>query len=387
VSLSVFAIILGADRINKKIPGALIAVVGMIVISYMLDFPATGTVAVLGTVPSGLPPLGLPQGVITTSNIAALMPTVVAIFVVILAQSAATSRAYAVKYGDSFDENVDLIGLGLANAAAGISGTFVVNGSPTKTEMVDSAGGRTQLAMLTTAGLVIVVLLFLTVPLSYMPNAVLSAVVLLIGLRLIDVRGMRGIYRLRLGEFVVAALTAATVVVVGVEQGIILAIVLSIVEHLYHSYRPYDSLISLSSTGRLRSSPPTEGTQAAAGLAVYFFGASLYYANSARFTSEVLAIVEAADPPLKWFCVSAAAMSDIDYSGAGSIRQVMDELKKRAITLVMTDVDPRVKALLDRYGLTAEIGPAHFYDFVQDAVEAYQQSVATPGAGAAPAGA
>ena len=86
---------------------------------------------------------------ITTANIAALLPTVISMVVVILAQSAATSRAYAMRYGDSFDENVDLIGLGLANLGAGISGTFVVNGSPTKTEMVDSAGGRSQISQLT----------------------------------------------------------------------------------------------------------------------------------------------------------------------------------------------------------------------------------------------
>ena len=176
--------------------------------------------------------------------------------VLILAQSAATSRAYAMKYGDSFDENVDLVGLGLANAAAGISGTFVVNGSPTKTEMVDSAGGRSQIAQLTTGAVVVVVLLFLTGPLSYMPNAVLSAVVFLIGIRLIDIKGMRG-HRPRSGRASSRSplVTAAVVVVVGVEQGIILAIVLSILEHISHSYKPYDRLLTLAPTGALVSSP------------------------------------------------------------------------------------------------------------------------------------
>ena len=91
----------------------------------------------------------------------------------ILAQSAATSRAYAVKYSERFDENTDLVGLGFANLAAGFSSTFVVNGSPTKTEMVDEAKSHTQVAQLTTAVVVAVVLLFLTKPLQYLPNAVL----------------------------------------------------------------------------------------------------------------------------------------------------------------------------------------------------------------------
>ena len=169
----------------------------------------------------------------------ALLPTVFSMGILILAQSAATSRAYAMKYNDKFDENVDLIGLGVGNLAAGLSGTFVVNGSPTKTEMVDSAGGRSQVAQLTTAAIVIVTLLFLTVPLSFMPNAVLAAVVFLIGLKLVDYLGMTSIYRVRPGEFVVALITAATVVVVGVEQGIIVAIVLSLILVLMHVYRPH----------------------------------------------------------------------------------------------------------------------------------------------------
>ena len=107
-------------------------------------------------------------------------------FIVILAQSAATSRAYATRYSESFSENVDLVGLGLANVGAGLSGTFVVNGSPTKTQMVDSAGGRSQLATLTTSVIVVIVLLFLTKPLAYMPAAVLSSVVFLIGIELVD---------------------------------------------------------------------------------------------------------------------------------------------------------------------------------------------------------
>ena len=143
VSAFVLVTIIGLGIVNKKIPGALLAVVVSIIASYALDLQAEG-VTILGTIPSGLPPIGLPTEVMTTANVQALLPTVISLVIVILAQSAATSRAYAMKYSDRFDENVDLVGLGTANLAAGISGTFVVNGSPTKTEMVDSAGGKTR---------------------------------------------------------------------------------------------------------------------------------------------------------------------------------------------------------------------------------------------------
>ncbi|MFL5683063.1 MAG: SulP family inorganic anion transporter [Chloroflexota bacterium] len=370
VSLAVLATIIGLGYVNKKVPGALIAVVGAIGLSYFLDLAADG-VTTLGPIQGGLPQLGFPQDVITTDNILLLMPMVISLFVVILAQSAATSRAYAIKYGDSFEENVDLVGLGVASLSAGVSGTFPVNGSPTKTEMVDSAGGRSQISQLTAGAIVVAVLLFLTGPLSYMPNAVLAAVVFLIGVRLVDVKGMSDIYRVRPGEFVVAALTAATVVVVGVEQGIILAIVLSIVLHMEHSYRPADRLVGLSADGLRTFRPLDSNTQVEPGLAFYRFGASLYYANATRFTSEILDVTVNADPPLRWLCLASSAMGDVDYSGADALRAVVEELRAEGTTLVLCDVDPEVRRLLDAYGLTEKIGAANIYGTPEDVVAAF----------------
>jgi sulfate permease, SulP family len=185
------------------IPGGLVAVVGAIAVSWIFDVSSHG-VSILGPVPSGLPHIGFPKGVSWTEA-SALIPVSVSMFLVILAQSAATSRAYAVKYQERFVENDDLVGLSTANLAAGFSGTFVVNGSPTKTEMVDEAKSHTQVAQLTTAAVVVIVLLFLTKPLQYLPNAVLSAVVFLIGLKLVQILNMREIWRLRKDEFWVAA--------------------------------------------------------------------------------------------------------------------------------------------------------------------------------------
>ena len=387
VSLVVFGLILGLGKVNKKIPGALIAVIVTIAASYFLDLAAKG-VTVLGTVQGGLPALSLPTSVMTLANVQALLPTVISLVVVILAQSAATSRAYAMKYSDSFEENVDLIGLGLASAAAGVTGTFVVNGSPTKTEMVDSAGGRTQISQLTAAAIVVVVLLFLTGPLSYMPNAVLASVVFIIGVRLVDYLGMSDILKVRSAEFAVATITAATVVVVGVEEGIILAMILSVILHIYHSYKPYDSLVIESSGGELQVASEGSGAQLTAGLMVYRFGASLYYANANRFTAEIMDLVEDPDPPLRWFVLSGSAMGDVDYSGADTLRQVQKELAAKGITLVVVDLNPLVRKLVDDYGLSALIGEGNFYDSIGDAVTAYRAGpgAAAPTAGDAPAG-
>lgn len=371
ISASVLIIIIGAGMINDKIPGALIAVVGSIIASYAFNLNAKYGVTVLGPVPGGLPPIGLPH--VQLTNIPQMVATAASIFIVILAQSAATSRAYAMRYYEHFDENVDLIGLGMANIAAGISGTFVVNGSPTKTEMVVSAGGRSEIAQLTTAVIVVIVLLFLTGPLAYMPNAVLSSVVFLIGLRLIDLKGMSGIFRLTPEEFVVATITAVTVVVVGVEQGIILAIVLSIIIHISHSYRPSDATLVPMPKGHWQTTAVEQNREAEPGLVVYFFGASLYFANAVRFSEEVVRLVDDAQPQVKWLDVDAAAMTDIDYSGADTVRQVHSILDKKGITLVFSNATDHVKKELDRYSLTKLIGEEHIYESLPDVLAAYRK--------------
>src|SRR6266699_2979949 len=198
VSIAVIVVAVVARRINRRIPGLLIAVIIAIIVSWAADLAGHG-VAVVGPVPRGLPRLGLPA--LGWHDATALLGAAVAMFVVILAQSAATSRAYAAKYEEPFSEATDLAGLAAANVAAAFSGTFVVNGSPTKTQITDSAGGRSQLSQLTAFAVVVIVLVLLTGPLAYLPDAALAAVVFLIAIELVDVKGMRRILALRKHEF------------------------------------------------------------------------------------------------------------------------------------------------------------------------------------------
>ena len=295
------------------------------------------------------------------------------IFLVILAQSAATSRAYAVKYQERFVENDDLVGLSAANLAAGFSGTFVVNGSPTKTEMVDEAKSHTQVAQLTTAAVVAIVLLFLTKPLQYLPNAVLAAVVFVIGLKLVEVANMREIWRLRKDEFAIAALTAIVVVVVGVEQGIILAIVLSVILHVRRHYTPHDSVLGWDSAGKLERRAPTPGTVSEPGLVIYRFSVGLFYANAERFSEEILGLVSGPQPP-RWFVLDAVAIDDVDYTGGQTLSEIADQLAERKIVLAIAEASPQLRVELDRFGVTERIGADHYYDGIEAAREAFRAS-------------
>ena len=372
VSIVVMLIIIGCRMINKKIPGALIAVVSTIVISYLVDLSSYG-VAVLGTITGGLPKFRLPMvATMNATTLTQLLPIALSMFIVILAQSAATARAYATRYNESFSENTDIVGLGLANIGAGLSGTFVVNGSPTKTQMVDSAGGRSQLSTLTTSIIVVIVLLFLTKPLTFMPEAVLSSVVFLIGVELIDTKGMRRILAERPAEFWVALITAVVVVFIGVQQGILLAVLLSILIHTRHGYKPKNALLTADSSGKEHLVLVSTNAQVLPGLIIYRFNHSMYYANAELLSQEVLTLVESAQPPLSWFCIDVTAVDDIDFSAAATLREIYASLKEKGIRLILAEVADDIHRELDRSGLTDLIGSDGFYETIGDVEEAYR---------------
>jgi SulP family sulfate permease len=306
-----------------------------------------------------------------------LVPTAFAMFVVILAQSAATSRAYASRYNERFNANTDLVGLGMANIGAGLSGTFVVAGSPTKTQMVDGAGGRTQMSLIVTSLITLMVLLFLTGPLAYMPDAVLSAVVFLIGVDLIDVGGMRKIYQQRRPEFWVALITMLIVALVGVEQGIILAVVLSLIDHTRRGYKPRNAVLVPEASGVMRSQPVASKAEAEPGLLIYRFTHSMYYANAQQLTEEITGLVNTAEPPLRWFCIDASAIDDVDYSAAESLRSIFTILKEKEVRLVVAQVMADVREE-SRYELRELFGEDAYYDTLDDVLEAYRQEAAEP---------
>ncbi len=371
-AVAVLVMIVGLKKLSPKIPGALLAVIGAMVVSWAMDLQSHG-VHVLGTIPSGLPAIGLPDVNWSWDLIQKLVPVAFAMFVVILAQSAATSRAFAARYNERFSENTDLVGLGMANIGAGLSGTFVVSGSPTKTQMVDGAGGRTQLTHLTTVVVVLLVILFLTGPLAYMPEAVLAAIVFMIGLDLIDFKGMKKIFVEARAEFWVALITTAVVVVVGVEQGIIVAMVLSLLDHVRRGYRSKNSLIVARQADGWRTSPVSSPAQFEPGLLAYRFSHSMYYANAEQFSEEVIELASSADPTLSWFCIDAAAIAEVDYSAAATLRSVYGILKDKGIRMVFALASEDLRADLDRLGITDLVGKDAFYATGDDLLNAYHQ--------------
>jgi len=367
-------IILGFKRFVPQVPGAVVAVILSIILSASLDASSHG-VAIVGAVPGGFPPIGLPEG-IAWSDIPKVLGIAFSCFVLFIAQSAATSRSFAMKHNQRVDVNRDIVGLSGASFAAGLTGTFVVNGSPTKTQILDEQKGRTQVANMTMSLVVLVVVLFLTGLLTDMPKAVLAAIVFLIGIGLIDIKGLRRILAARPSEFVIATITAVVVFAVGVEQGIVLAIVLSIIEIVRRAYGPKDFLVGVDAKGDLTYVSAEPGHQSLPGLLVFRFDAELFFANASRFSDELLGVLAAAPTPVRWLVLDCSSIDDIDYSASITLRGIIDSLHSDGRVFALAEVDPQLLSTLTKYGTLTDFDNTHIYSTVPAAVAAFQSAPA-----------
>ena len=329
-----------------KIPFAGVVLVGAIIASETV-LRSTSSLAFVGSVTGGLPHLALPH--VPRGDLGGLVALSLSLALVILAQSAATSRAYALRYDEPFDEERDLVGLGLANLGAMVSGTYVVNGSPTKTEIVDGVGARSQRATLVTAAISVVALFTIAGPLNHLPVAVLAAVVVTIALRLVKLRDLTAIFAQRRDEGVVAILTAASVLAFGVEIGILVSVVVCLINHVRRGYDPRNYVMETDTEGNWVASSVEAGTPIRPGLFLYRFEASLYYANVEKLTAEVTML--ASKPGIREICIDASAIPDVDYSAGQELLSLAKDLGERGVSITITHCIDLVRDELRRYGV------------------------------------
>ncbi|MEW9583443.1 SulP family inorganic anion transporter [Paraburkholderia sp. DGU8] len=349
ISLLVVIAILVCKRFLPRVPVPLIAVVAGIAASDFYDFAARG-ISVLGPVTAGLPPLSVPS--VSWQQMLDLLPVAASCFVMIVAQSAAATRVFAERYHEPVDINADLLGIAAANAAAALSGAFVVNGSPTQTAMADSAGTRSQFAQLVFAATVVVVLLFFSRYLRYLPRCILASIVFTIAIGLINLRMLFAIRRESPGEFALASFTAAAVVLIGVEHGILIAVTLSLLRHVRHSYRPHTMVLVPGEDGVWLPVPAVPGIQTTPGLIVYRFGADLFYANDHFFVEDIRHLVDRAPSAVRCLVIDASAITDLDYSAARSVGELCNTLKQSGIEVIFARVNRYLRSDMDRHGIT-----------------------------------
>jgi MFS superfamily sulfate permease-like transporter len=235
--------------------------------------------------------------------------------------------------------------------------------------MAERAGTRSQIGQLAFAGVVVVVLLFLSSYLQYLPHCVLAGIVFTIAIGLVNVPSLAAIRAESPGEFTLALITAAAVVMVGVEHGILLAVALSLLRHVRHSYRPHTMVMEPSpASGRWQPVPAKPGIMTAPGLIVYRFGSDLFFANDHVFTAEVIELVDAASGDLHSLVIDAGAITALDYSAALTLSDLIADLQERKVAVIFGRVNPYLRADMDRHRITQVVGESNVFDTLHEAL-------------------
>jgi MFS superfamily sulfate permease-like transporter len=265
--------------------------------------------------------------------------------------------------------------LSAASIAAGLSGTFVVNGSPTKTQILDENKGRTQVANMTMSFIALIFVMFATGLLKNMPHSVLSAIVFLIGVDLIDIKGLRGVLKGYRVEFFIAIITAVIVFAVGVEQGIVAAIVLSLLDVVRRQYQPSDFVVGVDKEGVPTYAEATPGTQSVPGLIVFKYDADLFYANANRFVDDVEALIDQAPTPVRWLILDAGSVDSLDFSAGIAFSGLLDYLDARSITFAVARMDTALETSLTHSGAITRIPKEKIFGNIVDAYRAFEEDV------------
>jgi high affinity sulfate transporter 1 len=369
VAVGVLAVASWIRAARPTIPGALIAVVLATVIVAVLDLGDRG-VAVLGEIPQGLPPVRLPD--VGWAELRSLVAPAAAIALLAAADTLVSSRAFAARNGYRVDANRDLIGLGAASVSSGISGGIATSASAARTAVAESVGSRSQVAGLTAAALMALVLLALTPALRNVPNPALGAVVTAAVLRLIELPALRRIWQIRRSEVLVSVVAVLGVVLIGVLEGVVVAMALSVIGFLGREARPTDAVL-VRLPGRLGFHDLARHPEAAAddGVPVYRFDAPLFYANAERFRGRLRKLVE--ERGARGIVVDAAGIANVDATSIRMLRELLEEFRGDGVTLAIADPVGHVKDALVRGELPGRRGQGIVFDTVEEAVAAVRQ--------------
>jgi high affinity sulfate transporter 1 len=368
IGITSIVIILGCRRFLPRLPGVLIAVAGAIVVVDVLDLTTHGVV-VVGPVPTGFPEPSFPD--VASSDLGALLAAAAAMAFVTLADTSALSRTIAARRGDRVDANQEIVALGTANVAAAFFQGFPVSASASRTALAESTGGRTQLTGIIGAVGVALVLVAPSDLLRDLPTASLAAIVMAAAVTLFDLSTLRWLWRVRRSELILSVAALLGVAILGVLEGIVVAIVLSLGNFVRRAWRPYDAVLGRIE-GRKGYHDVERHPEAVEipGLVIYRFDAPLFFANAEHFADRVREASERRDQ-VRWLVVAAEPMTDIDTTGAEELTRLLDDLGARGIVLAFAELKGQAKDRLRRYGLYQRIGDDRFFPTLGTAIDAY----------------
>ena len=369
IGLLSLALIIGFQHWRPRIPGVLVAVLVAIAAAGGFNLGDHG-VSLVGSLPAGLPSLTWPNPI---SDLPLLVAGALGIALVSLTDTISTASAFAARKGQEVNGNGEMIGIGAANIGAGLFQGFPVSTSGSRTAVADQAGAKTQLTGLVGAAAIMLMLVLAPGLLRSLPQATLAAVVIAASLSLADIAGVRRLWRQRRAEWLLSIAAFLGVALLGVLQGIGIAVALSILNIFRRAWWPY-----MTTLGRV---PGMSGqhdrtlypnSEQLPGLEVFRFDAPLFFANARAFRDKVRHLA-GSEPRPRWIVVAAEPITDVDTTAADMIADLDEELNGAGISLVFAELKDPVRARLERYQLIGPLDPAHFFRTLDEAVDAFRE--------------
>jgi high affinity sulfate transporter 1 len=368
VGLATFALLRLLKRLSPKFPGPLIAVGLGIAASHFFRLGECG-ISLLGEIPAGLPPLVFPR--IGAADIERLALGAVGLALISFNSAMVTARSFAVKNRYEIDSNQEFIALGMADIGAGILQGFAVSGADSRTAVNDAVGGKSQATGLVAAGLLVLVLLFLTVPLSSLPIAVLAAVLIHAAIGLFDLRSLAALRRVSHQEFRLSVITLLGVITVGVLQGVVVAVGVAIVQLLIKASHPHDAVLGrIPGTNSFHDIKARPEAETFPGLVIFRFDSALVFFNSDHFKSRVRTVVKEAKTEVRRFVLDAGTMPGMDSTGAAALGEVYSELAEKGVGFAIAGAKGLLADMLDKTGLKQRIGSDRVYPTLESSIEA-----------------
>jgi len=370
IGVACLIVIFAFKRWRPRIPGVLVAVVGATVAVGVLDLAQRYQLSVVGPLPKGLPSFEIPS--VSADHLQALLAGAVGIALVSFADTSVLSRTFAIRGGYRVDPNQELVALGAANVAAGFFQGFSVSSSSSRTPVAEAAGAKTQVTGVVGALAIALMLLFFPNLVQNLPDSALAAVVISAAIGLIEAAGVRKLYRVRKTEFALSIACFLGVAVLGVIEGIFIAVALALLDFIRRAWRPYDAVLGrvddLKGYHDVTRYPDAKRIP---GLVLFRWDAPLFFANAEVFADRLRLAIASSPTPVRWAVVAAEPVTDLDTTAADVLRELDEELAAEGVDLRFAEMKDPVKDRLKRYALYQRFGDDHFYPTVGAAVSAY----------------
>jgi sulfate permease, SulP family len=369
IGFGVLATIAMCERIDARIPGALIGLVAAAMAVALLGLERSG-VSVLGAVSAAWPAVRVPE--ISSGHLTSLVSLSLIIAIVVMVQTAATTRSFPSDPNEPPDVDRDFVGVGAGSILSALIGAFPVNASPPRTGVVCETGGKSQIAGLAAAVIVVALLAFGAALLARIPNAALGGVLLFVALRIIRVSQIVAIFRQSWGEFLLIVATAAGIIVLPIEQGVGLGIALSLLHGIWSTTQARVQLFERRTKTTIwwPVSPTLPGEQEP-GIIVAGFQAPLSFLNAYHFRRDILAVLQIAPQPVRLLVLEATGIVEIDFTAAQILRDLVRRCRDQGVDFALARLESaRAQSAMTRFGLEPLLGLDHCFQSVEEAIEA-----------------